>query len=132
MKNVKYYVQAGTGLLLAFLVMISRGLFDKGTVADKVMAVGDGFTVAAILYLGVGALMWVSTTGFFDLFSYAAKKAAHALLPGMVQDDVGRFYEYKVDKESKRKGFLEHFTLILGVIFLIISAVLLFVWYQVK
>lgn len=132
MKNVKYYVQAGMGLLLAFLVMISRGLFDKGTVADKVMAVGDGFTVAAILYLGVGALMWVSTTGFFDLFSYAAKKAAHALLPGMVQDDVGRFYEYKVDKESKRKGFLEHFTLILGVIFLIISAVLLFVWYQVK
>ncbi len=132
MKNIKYYVQAGTGLLLAFLVMISRGLFEKGTVADKVMAVGDGFTVVAVLYLGVGALAWVSTTGFFDLFAYAAKKAAHALLPGMVQDDVGRFYEYKVEKESKRKGFLEHFTLLLGVIFLLISIVLLFVWYQVS
>ena len=132
MKNVKYYVKAGVALLLAFLVMILRGLFESGTVADKVMAIGDGFTVVGVLYLGFGALMWIATTGFFDLFSYAAKKAAHAILPGMVQDDVGRFYEYKVDKESKRKGFLEHFTLVIGVVFMLISAVLLFIWYQVK
>ena len=131
MKNVKYYVQAGLGLVLAFAIMVFRGLFEEGTVADKVMIIGDGFTVVAVLYLGVGALMWVSTTGFFDIFGYAFKKAAHALVPGLVQDDAGRYYEYKVEKEIKRKGFFEHFTLKLGVVFLIISAILLWVWYQV-
>ncbi len=131
MKNLKYYVQAGIGLVLAFAVMVSRGLFEKPALADKVMAVGDGFTVAAVMYLGVGAMIWVASIGFFDIFSYAVKKAAHALLPGMVSDDVGRYYEYKTEKELKRKGFFENFTLILGVIFLVISAILLFVWYQV-
>lgn len=132
MKNLKYYVQTGLGLVLAFAVMVSRGLFSKPALADKVMAVGDGFTVAAVLYLGCGAMMWVSTIGFFDMFGYAVKKAAHALIPGMVNDDVGRYYEYKVEKETKReKGFGEHFTLLLGVVFLAISAILLWVWYQV-
>lgn len=131
MKNLKYYVQAGIGLALAFAVMVYRGLFSKPSIADKVMAAGDGFTVAAVLYLGIGALIWISTTGFFDIFGYAVKKAAHALIPGMVEDNTGRYYEYKIEKEEKRKGFFEQFTLKLGVIFLIISAILLFVWYQV-
>lgn len=130
-ENLKYYIQAGVGFALAFTVMVYRGLFSKPSIADKIMAVGDGFTVAAVLYLGVGALMWISTTGFFDIFGYAVKKAAHALIPGMVNDDVGRYYEYKVEKEEKRKGFLEHFTLKLGLIFLILSAIFLFIWYQV-
>ena len=131
MKNFKYYVQAIMGLVLAFAIMVSRGLFESTTLADKVKYIGDGFTVAGILYLGVGALLWVSTTGFFDIFSYAIKKAAHAILPGMVQDDVGKFYEYKVENESKRKGFFEYFTLKLGVLFTVISLILLYVWYQV-
>lgn len=131
MKNLKYYVQAASGLLLAFAIMVSRGLFEEGTIADKVMYIGDGFTVAGVLFLGVGALIWVSSIGFFDIFGYAVKKAAHAILPGMIQDDVGRFYEYKVDRETKRKGFFEHFTLKIGVVFMLLSAVLLFVWYQV-
>ena len=131
MKNTKYYVQAGVGFVLALVVMISRGAFSKPALSDKIMAIGDGFTVAAILYLGFGALMWVSSTGFFDIFGYAVKKAAHAIVPGMVQDDVGRYYEYRVQQEEKRKGFLDHFTLKLGFVFLAISAILLFVWYQV-
>lgn len=131
MKNIKYYVQAGVGFVLAFVVMVYRGLFSKPVLSDKIMAIGDGFTVAAVLYLGFGALMWVSSTGFFDIFGYAVKKAAHAIVPGMVQDDAGRYYEYKINKEEKRKGFLDYFTLKLGVLFLIISGILLFVWYQV-
>lgn len=130
MKNLKYYVQTGCGLLLAFAVMVYRGLFSVSQVADKVMFVGDGFTVAAVLYLGFGAIMWVSSTGFFDIFAYALKRAAHAIVPGMVDDDTGRYYEYKVEKEEKRKGFLENFTLVLGAIFLLISIVLLIVWHQ--
>ena len=131
MKNLKYYVQTGIGLVLAFTVMVSRGLFSKPALADKVMAVGDGFTVAAVIYLGFGSIMWVASTGFFDIFGYAVKKAAHALLPGMVGDDVGRYYEYKTEKEADRKGFLENFTLMLGIVFFVISVILLFVWYQV-
>ncbi len=131
MNKKKVIVQVVFGLVLAFAAMVIRGLFADNSLADKIMAIGDGFTVAAVLYLGFGALMWVSSTGFFDIFGYAVKKAAHAIVPGMVEDDAGRYYEYKIKHEEKRKGFSENLTLKLGVVFLICSAIFLFVWYQV-
>ncbi len=131
MDKKKVIVQVVCGLVLAFSVMVMRGLFESDSLGGIVMAIGDGFTVAAVMYLGFGALMWVSSTGFFDIFGYAVKKAAHALVPGMVEDDAGRYYEYKIKNEEKRKNFSGNLTLKLGVVFLIISILFLVLWYQV-
>lgn len=131
MKNLKYYVQIAVGLLLAFFVMVTRGLFTAEKVSDVIMYIGDGFTVAGVLYLGVGALIWISSTGFFDIFGFAVKKAAHAIVPGMIDNIDGNYYEYKVQMTEKRKAFFHYFTLILGLVFLAISAIFLFIWYQV-
>ena len=131
MKNVKIWVQIGIALLLAFVVMCVRGLFTKTEISDIVMAIGDGFTVTAFLYLGMGALMWVSTTGMFDIFGFAIKRGAHAIIPALFVNEEGGYYEYKMKKAEKRKGFTEHFTLKLGFVFLIISIILTVVWYAV-
>ena len=131
MKKVKVIVQIGIGLLLAFLIMWYQGLFVVTKLSDIIMAISDGFTVVAVLYLGIGSLMWISTTGFFDIFGFAVKRGLHAILPGMVQECEGNYYEYKVQKSEKRKGFTEHLTLKLGLIFLIISIILTAVWYAV-
>lgn len=130
-KDIKIWVQIGVAFLLAFLVMCVRGLFTKTELSDIIMAIGDGFTVAAFLYLGMGALVWVSTTGMFDIFGFAVKRGAHAIIPGLFTADAGGYYEYKVKKAEKRKGFTEHFTLKIGFVFLIISLILTFVWYRV-
>ena len=131
MKKVKVIVQIGVGLLLAFLIMWYQGLFVVTKLSDIIMAIADGFTVVAVLYLGIGSLMWISSTGFFDIFGFAVKRGLHAILPGMIQECEGNYYEYKVQKNEKRKGFTEHLTLKLGLVFLVISIILTAVWYAV-
>lgn len=131
MKKAKVWIQLGIGLLIAFLVMWYQGLFVVTKLSDIIMAIGDGFTVAAVLYLGVGALMWISTTGFFDIFGFAFKRAARVFIPNFFVDADGNYYEYKMKKEEKRKGFTQHSSLIIGALFLIISIILTAVWYAV-
>lgn len=132
MKKAKFWVALATGLLLAGAVMWIRGIFTAETPAAVVMAISDGFTVAGLLYLCMGSLMWVSTTGMFDIFAYALKKGAHAIIPGMVQDPVNNYYEYKMDKKSKRKGFTQHAALVVGAVFMAISIILTGVWYGIS
>lgn len=131
MKRAKIWIQLGIGLLIALLVMWYQGAFVATKVSDIIMAIGDGFTVVAILYLGIGALMWISTTGFFDVFGYAFKRAARVFVPNFFVDAEGNFYEYKMEKIEKRKSFSQHSALIIGAIFWIISIILTAVWYAV-
>ncbi len=132
MKRAKLFVQIGIALLLAFAVMNIRGLFEAKDTAALVMAVSDGCTVTGVLYLGMGAIMWVSTTGFFDIFGYAVKRGLHAILPGMVQpDDEARFYEYKVKREGKRGRFTQHLSLIIGLVLLILGTITTGLWYLI-
>lgn len=131
MKSKKYVIQLVVGLLIAFVIMWQRDLFTAEAVADKVLIICDGFTVVAFVYLCMGALLWVSGTGMLDIFGYALKKGANALIPGRVFDDLGGYYEYKMSKQEKRKGFKERSTLIIGFLFLAISIILTLVWYSV-
>lgn len=131
MKKAKVWIQLAVGLLIALFIMWYQGAFIATKASDIVMAVGDGFTVAAVLYLGMGALMWISTTGFFDIFGFAFKRAARVFIPNFFVDAEGNFYEYKMGKVEKRKGFSQHSALIIGAIFLAISIVLTVVWYMI-
>lgn len=130
MKRIKYIVQAVLGLLLSFGVMFYRGLFQAGNAGDRIMIICDGFTVTALLFISVGFLLWVSTTGFFDIFGYAVRKGAHSLIPGLVRDNLSGYYEYKLEKESERKDRGAKSTLIVGAAFLAVSLALTAVWYQ--
>lgn len=130
MKYIKYIVQTVFGLALSLGVMFYRGIAEAQSGAERVMIICDGFTVTALLFLSVGILLWTAGTGFFDIFGYAIRKGAHALLPGLVHDDLSGYYEYKTEKKAERKQKGENSTLIIGVAFLLISMILTAVWYQ--
>ena len=129
MKAIKYIVQTALGLVLSFGVMYYQGLFEAATAADRIRIVCDGFSVTALLFFSMGFIVWVSTTGFFDIFGYALKKGAHALVPGLVRKDVQDFYEYKLEKQGGRKKRGEGSTLLLGLGFLLAGLILTGVWY---
>ena len=131
MKKAKIWIQLVLGLLIVGFVMWTSGISVMTKLSDIIMAISDGFTVAAVLYLGMGGLMWISTTGFFDIFGFAFKRAARAFIPNFFVDADTSYYEYKVGKSEKRSGFTQHSALIMGVIFLVISIILTVVWYSV-
>uniref|UniRef100_UPI0040566145 DUF3899 domain-containing protein n=1 Tax=Agathobacter sp. TaxID=2021311 RepID=UPI0040566145 len=127
----KYIVQIIIVLLFAFLIMCIRGLFENSGVADKIMAISDGFTVASFLYLGMGALIRVSEKGLFDIFGFALKQGIHVFFPNKFQEGERGFYEYKVKRNEQRKPFSDYFSLFIGFVFLMIGFVMTFIWYQI-
>lgn len=130
MKHKKYGIQLLSAVLISFLFMLTRGLFEAETLADKVLIICDGFTVTAFGFLGIGALIWVSTTGWFDIFGFAFGKALHVFIPGRIHDSTGSYYDYKMKKATDRKPFSESSTLIIGFLLLAVSIVLTILWYQ--
>lgn len=127
----KWIIQLAAALFLAFVLMWVCGLGSAENTADKIRAVCDGFTVSAFLHIGMGVLFWASSTGFFDIFSYALRKGAHAIIPGFFKDTVGGYYEYKIDKGNGRKQHSHWRTLVVGLCLLVVGFILTALWYQV-
>lgn len=130
MKYIKYVVQIVIGLVLSFVIMFSRGLLSANNMKDTVLIVCDGFTIIAFLYIGIGSLLWLSTTGIFDIFGYAFRKGAHAILPGRFFEQTGSYYDYKITKQEKHIKYTEWSALIVGAGFLLITIILTIIWYQ--
>jgi flagellar basal body-associated protein FliL len=124
-----WLIQLMVSLLLVGLIVIYRGLPE--TAPDALRAVDDAFTIVALTYLCVGALLWVSTTGFFDIFGFAVKRALHAFVPGLVKDGVGDYYEYREGRRVKRRSRSLKTTFLVGVVLLAVSFALTGWWYAI-
>lgn len=130
MKLKSYAIQIGVAAVMSAVLAVYRIENLPENVSGRVMAFSDAFFIVGMLYFGIGSLLWISTTGFFDIFSYAFRKGAHALIPGWVSDTAGGFYEYKLEKREKRgkKGTPRLSILLVGILLLAVSAVLAAVW----
>ena len=118
-KNKKFWlslaIQLAVAAVIAYMIYLSRvdGL-NTATYAHKRYAAvpqawplrcaSDALFVPAVLWLGLAGLMWVSTTGFFDIFSYAFKSLLVLFSTLKKPSDLGSFYDYKLEKEEKRTG----------------------------
>lgn len=78
--------------------------------------------IPGVMWLGVGGLMWIATTGFFDIFSYAFSSLLVLFTPLKNPKDHKRFYEYKLDKEERRKGKPVSWSVLIVGLILIIAA----------
>lgn len=129
-KNLlKYGIPALIGAAITIAVAMSQGLGQVGA-AMAMKALSDGCFVTTVLMGGMGALVWVSTTGFFDIFTYAGKSLLVLFSPMKQPEKLKKFYEYKADKDEKRKK-ADFTLLIVGVAYLLLSFAFLGGYYAV-
>lgn len=103
-----------------FLVLYLRQHSADLEQAEKYLNLADAFTIPAVIMLMVGVLVWISTTGSFDMLGYGLKKAKDAFIPSPYTHE--QFYDYKMRKNEKRiKGY--SFMFISGGIYLIPAVV---------
>lgn len=126
----KYIIQLIVGLLLALGIFFMRLPQMEEGVAGTIMAVSDGFAVTGLLYVSFGVLFYASSAGFFDFISYAFQRGANIILPKF-QQGMDNYYEYKVKKQEERKRFSAKSTLLIGLVFVALSAIFTVIWYQV-
>ena len=128
-KLIGYAVCVVLALTIAVSVAVHQGFAMEKGAALNCRYLSDGLFVAGVMFTGLGLLTWISTTGFFDMFAFAVKRAAEMLLPWVRIKDRPNFYEYKMEKEAKRKKPLTTI-LFTGVGMILASLVCLMLYYN--
>lgn len=124
-----YWITAAVALAIAAAVAVHQGLAWPQSPALTCRFLSDGFFVSGVLLTGLGGLVWVSSTGFFDIFSYAFKSLLVLFSPMKKPHEHEKFYEYKLAKEAKRSKPL-YFLLVVGLACVALSLVCLMLYYN--
>ncbi len=119
-------IQLGVAVALAALIAMMRGLSLANEAYLNFHHLCDGFFICAVCYVGVGGLLWISATGFFDIFGYAFKSIAHLLTPSKYDAEFPHYYDYKCEQNEKREGKpMTHTVIVVGLILLALSFAML-------
>ena len=117
---IKYGAALGAGALISIAAAFARGFAagQPGYLAARYFS--DGFFVAGLILSGLGGLIWISSTGFFDMLSYGFHSLL-VLFSGLKKPETHEsFYDYKT-RRDERRGKPQFFILIVGLGFLALS-----------
>ena len=118
---------------IATVYLWLNGFFTETELILRYRDLANAFTMAGVLLLGVGALVWVSTTGFFDGIGYALKHLGSMLIPGYFGREK-RYGDYKAEMADKRSGTsawdaMAHF-LIIGAVCMAVTAIFMILFFR--
>lgn len=126
----KYLICFGIMAVITVIIMVSFGFFEEKSLSVKYTILSDAFSVPGMVMLLVGALIWISTTGFFDALAYGVGIIFKGFTLFKKGERFERYYEYKVRKAEKRtKGY--GFILISGAIYLLIGVIFILLFLSV-
>ena len=125
----KYVAAFAVMGIMTLLVLIGRETLEKETAADVIKDLADAFTVSSLISLSVGALLFVSTRGFFDMISYSLGEIKGLLIPLYRRKHRDEsFFDYRNRKNGERiseYGFI----IITGAIYLVIGLIFTVFYY---
>lgn len=96
----------------------------------------DALFSTALIWLGIGGMMFVAATDFFDIFGYAFSSLLVLFSPLKSPKEQKKFYEYKQDRNEKRKkkaderkngNLIPTTMVIIGVVLLVAAIAVMFV-----
>lgn len=133
-KYVKLLIKYGACFLimalLTAIILVSVGFSTDQGLTVVYLNLADAFSIPAMVMIALGALIWVSTTGFFDSIGYIINIGLRALIPMARRSEYEKYYDYKVRKDGKRiSGY--GFILISGCIYLLIGVVFTILFFTV-
>jgi len=121
-----YAICVGIEIVIAFLVIWSRGFFtDRAAVNLQIFA--DAFFVAGILMTLFAGMMYVSSEGALIGISFALRNAVLTFIP-MGRAKQERYADYRARKLKDAKKHSFSHILVTGLIFLFIGIVLTVIW----
>ncbi len=129
---VGYIVALIIGLVFCGIYAYTGGLFTAATAHEALLALCHSLEVPAIVLIGIGLLTWASSKGAYDMISYGFSTVfmPFANMFRGEKTEYKKFYDYKMEKEEKRKPWLKEM-LIVGLGFLAVYLVVLVIYYIV-
>lgn len=130
-KKIKYFILFVVGFAIALAAASYRGVFQAQSTAMAMSALSDGFFLVAVLYIGVGLLTMIASTGFFDMAKYGLELVIDMFRKVPERKDKN-FFEYTVRKRQERsekasKGSM----LVVGIVYLVVATIFMILFFQV-
>ena len=123
-----YGICFGVEILLAFLVVWSKGFFGHST-AVNVQILADAFFVSGLLMTLFAGLMFVSGEGALLGIGYIVRYVALTFAP-MGRTKHEKYADYRARKMENAKKRKISCILVTGLIFLFIGIILTIIWYK--
>lgn len=115
----------------ALLIAWRQGLSSSNSIPLNARYLSDGCFVVGLMVSGIGALIWIASTGFFDMVGYGIQygiKMLTGIFSANRKPQNKNFYEYKIEKQINREKTI-YFVLICGLIFVGLSLIFLKIYY---
>ena len=116
------------GLLLSAVIAGLEGLFKVESLEKLYYVLCDMFCLPGLLILGIFGMIWISSTGALDIFSFAFKNLLFLFSPSKKR--TSKYYEYTQEQASKR-GDLPMYILWVGLGFFMVGVVFLALFFSV-
>ena len=128
---LRYSITTAVAGSVSILHLFLQGFWDATTLDQKYKILADAFTIPGVLLIMFGALIWVSSEGFFDGLTYAFTQFGSMLIPFFKGGKKHMtYYDYKMKMKDKRAhGY--SFMFFVGIVFVAISAVFIALYYSI-
>ncbi len=128
----KYGIATAVAAAVAFGIMCWRGIFAATNPTGVISAISDGFFAAGLLYTGFGLMCCIINEGVLDIIGFGFRSLLCLFTPRRIERDEGGYYEYKIRKKEERaKKALPSHLIWIGVAFMLISGMFLFIYYKI-
>lgn len=118
----KCVIAAVAAVAVIVIYLLVHGFFDLETLSDKYRTISNAFFVPGSLMICSGALIWISTMGFFDLFSFSFKKL-YERATFKREHEFEKYYDYKEHKEEKGRATGYSFLFLVGGVLVFVSII---------
>ena len=123
----KYAVCFGVEIIIAFLVIWSKGFFTQSA-AVNIQILSDAFFVSGVLMTLFAGLLYVSSEGALIGIGFVLRNVVLAFIPmGRARHE--RYADYRERKLSAAKKQNDSCILVTGLFFLLIGTVFTVIWY---
>jgi len=102
----KYLITSILAVVIAFLIALFRGVFEKDNTSDILHILIDATFIVSVLFVGFGLLIFSANEGTFDMLSYGM--TSFISLFKKDRDNYLKYktyVDYKVAKADKKHGF---------------------------
>lgn len=121
-----YGICAGIEVLIAFLVIWSKGFFTASP-AVNLQILADAFFVSGILMSLFAGMMYVSSEGALIGIGFVLRNVALAFIPmGRARHE--KYADYRARKLGEAKKHSNRYVLVTGLVFLAIGVILTLIW----
>ncbi|MDD4212509.1 MAG: DUF3899 domain-containing protein [Bacilli bacterium] len=128
-KTIRYLITSGVGCLIVLAIVLSKNIFGLDDAVEVYKVLTDAFFVAGVLITGFGLLVLASNGGTFDMLVYGVGRFFDLFRRDMMKVKHKTFYDYRVAKQDRKLGF--GYLVIVGLAFLALSFLFLWLYYQV-